>query len=611
MPGKILCVFSLISFCSFSQFSKENRDFADSLLTVVQSDKNSLNVATAYLELSEVYSLIDLDSVFYFAEKAKTVATKGHKSLVSPDKKVSYKAIIAGANNNIGYAHYNKGDLPNALKYHKIALDIWKEIDDQANVGQALNNLGVVYRKLEEYKKALKFFTEALKTYQAVGDEQPMAITYNNLGGTYKMLEMDDKAMESYEQSLILRKKIGDKRGAATTLNNIGSLYKKHGDLDSALHYFTESLELIELVGDQMGIAHASCNIGEIAFLRNNQPLAIQMGKRALKIGEDLGALLIIEQASALLQRIYAKSGDWKIAYEMQSLNINTSLKIKSEEAKKSAMMLEMQYEFDKQKEIDHVNHQKNSAISKKQKQIQKTSIYFISICLILATIFSLLLYKRYKIMRSQKGIIEKQNNERKIMLQEIHHRVKNNFQIISSMLRLQIYKDGSPLLRSAFQEAINRIHTMAIVHEIIYKQDEFDAVDAKMYLENLISNLHQTFENKQVVIDIDSCKENLGIEQTIPLGIIVNELITNSFKHAFYENYPNPRIFISLEKLNDLFILNYKDNGVGFESLDIKNSFGLELIETVVEQISGKVEVLKDVEWNTHIKISFVKTKS
>lgn len=606
MTYKLLCVFVFISLFSKGQFSPENQHTVDSLLRVVKSSKESYKKANAYLELSKVYSLIDLDSVIYFADKAETVASQGYKNTSKKAIKDSCTTVIAGANNNIGYAYYNKGDLSNALKHHKKALDLWKALKNSTGTGQALNNLGVVYRQLGEYKKSLRYFTEALEIYKEEGDEQPIATTYNNLGGIYKKLEKDDQAIESYNHSLLLRRKIGDQRGVATTLNNIGALYKKQGNLDTALVFFEESLTLIEKVGDKMGIAHASCNIGEVAFLRNNLVLASEMGERSLKIGQELGALSNIEQASSLLQRVYEKLGKWKQAYEMQTLHHETTLLIKSEEAEKSAILLEMQYQFDKEREINRINNQKKLALSQKQKEIQRATIYFITICLILGLIFSVILYKRYRIMRQQKEIIEKQNNERKIMLQEIHHRVKNNFQIISSMLRLQTQKENNPNVQAAFNEAINRIHTMATVHEIIYKNDALDAIEANSYLENLIANLRRTFENQKVVISIDACIDPLGLEETIPLGIIVNELITNSYKHAFTARDEHPKISIQLKNIEGVYVLYYRDNGIGYNPSKSKDTFGIELIETMVEQISGKLEIVADSDWNTNIKISF-----
>lgn len=606
MPLRLLLIFALLAFCSDAQFSSENRQYVDSLKSIVKVSKDSNRSAEAYLALSEIYSLVDLDSVVFYAKKAEKIANSSYKNTKNKSQKDTLISILAMANNNIGYVQFNKGDLPNALKSHKKALDLWKQIGNEANQGQALNNLGVIYKQLGENRKALNFFGEALELYKSVGDEKIMANTFNNLGGTYKVMDLDKKALECYAEALNLRRKIGDDRGVATTLNNMGALYKKLGNIDTAYYFFSNSLDLIEKVGDQMGIAHASSNIGEIAFIRNDINLALQMGERSLTIGRSLGALPIIEKASGLLQRVYSKQGRWKEAYEMQQLHFETIAKIGNEEAKKTAMLVEMQYQFEKQKEINLLKNEKEKVLREKQQQIQQVVTYFIAVCFVLVAIFSILLFKRYSIMRKQKEIIEKQNNERKIMLQEIHHRVKNNFQIISSMLKLQSYKDDNPQLQASFQEAINRIHTMATVHEIIYKQEALDEVNAKSYLENLIANLRRTFENKRVDIQVESCEDGLELEQTIPLGIIVNELITNSFKHAFTEEMDHPQIFIQLQKNKSDFVLNYMDNGIGFDPSKFNDSFGLELIKTLAEQLSGQFEIVSDSSWKTHLAIQF-----
>lgn len=607
MHSKIICLFVLVSLNSLSQFSSENKVYVDSLVKILEKSDDQSSIADACLNLSEVYSLVDMDSVIYYARKAEEIAKKESNSETDPEKKRAFISILAGANNNIGYAQFNKGDLLNSLKSHKKALDLWKKVNNKGNTGQSLNNLGVVYRQLGEYNKALRFFKEALDMYDKVGDEKVIANTYNNMGGIYKVIGKDDRALECYKESLKLRRRINDERGIATTWNNIGSLYKKLGDLDSALFYFNEALQLIEKVGDQMGIAYASCNIGEVAHLRGDFDRANEMGQRALSIGQDLGTLPVIKQASDLLQRNYEKLGQWEKAYEMQRLNYETSLEIVNEETKKEALILEMQYQFDKQQEVTRINNEKTLAIARKQEEVQWIYMYFISFCFLIVAVFSTLLYKRFRAIRSQKEIIEKQNNERKIMLQEIHHRVKNNFQIISSLLRLQSYKNQDPLLQEAFQEAINRIHTVATIHEIIYKHDALDAVEAKKYLENLVSHLRRTFENKKVTIEVESSLGNLGIEQTIPLGIIVNELITNSFKHAFDDDFQNPRISIRLQKTEDVFELYYRDNGIGYDTANKEGSFGMELIETLLEQIAGQMEHSSEKDWNTCFKISFI----
>ena len=188
------------------------------------------------------------------------------------------------------------------------------------------------------------------------------------------------------------------------------------------------------------------------------------------------------------------------------------------------------------------------------------------------------------------------------------HHRVKNNFQIISSLLRLQTYNENNPSVNNAFQGAINRIHAMSVVHEIIYKQGSFSGMSAKKYLESLVNNLKQSLPNDHLVIDIEAFENELEMEQFIPIGIIINELITNSYQHAFEPNNEAPRIAISLVKEGNKVQLMYKDNGIGFIQGESESSFGMDLIETMVEQISGEITKSSEDEWQTVFIIQFEK---
>jgi two-component system, sensor histidine kinase PdtaS len=597
---------TFVFFTSLGQSREETRGAVDSLLKIISSSAKEQKKAQTFLELSEAYSFVNLDSVNFYAAQAETTATKLLNQTQSAKEQKEIKEIIAGAYNNRGFAYFNKGDFPSALKYHKNALDIWKGLQNTDGIGNSLNNLGAVYRQLGEYEDAKRFFIDALAVYEKKQDKKTLALIYNNLGGIYKMLDQDSRAIHSYRKALHLRKKSGDQRGVATTLNNIGALYKKLGVIDSASFYFNQAFILIEKVGDQIGIAHASSNMGEMALIQKNYAQASIYGEKALAIGIDLGATMIINQATGLLERVYSAQNNWKKAYEMQKLHNESSSKIKSEEARNAAMKMEVQYYYEKQKEIDDIESEKQKAIAQEKSTIQRVTIYFVSLLFILVVIFSLLIFRRYKFTLHQKKIIEKQNNEKKIMLQEIHHRVKNNFQIISSLLRLQTYKNPNTEVNLAFHEAINRIHTMSIVHEIIYKQDALDKVDPQKYLENLIENLKRSFENGKVQIDIRACEQTLELDQTVPLGIIVNELITNSYKHAFDDTIHTPQIQIVLEKMKNEFVLIYSDNGIGYTPRDHSTTFGLELIDTMVVQISGKMEFYSDEFWKTNFKITF-----
>jgi two-component sensor histidine kinase len=188
----------------------------------------------------------------------------------------------------------------------------------------------------------------------------------------------------------------------------------------------------------------------------------------------------------------------------------------------------------------------------------------------------------------SQNQIIDKQNNENITLLKEIHHRVKNNLQIIVSLLRLQKNELHSDESRDQFQEAINRVLVMSSIHQKLYQQENLINVNLKQYLEELIGELKILFKNQQQIDISVACDfPHMGLKTMVPVGLIINELVSNSLKYAF-TNSDNGRIEIVISKTELGFNLQYKDNGEWIEE-DGKSGFGLELIEVFTNQLNGK----------------------
>ena len=174
----IVVLFSTFILSLFGQVPVDQRGKVDSLKKRLRSEKYVIKKARVYLELSESYSYIDLDSVNFYAIQAEITAMKSNP--VNKSKINEKKTIVASSYNNRGFAYFNMGDFPNALKYHKKALDEWKEIPDSEGIGNSLNNLGVVYRQLSKYEKAQKFFIEVLQVYEKKGDDITVALLFNN-----------------------------------------------------------------------------------------------------------------------------------------------------------------------------------------------------------------------------------------------------------------------------------------------------------------------------------------------------------------------------------------------------------------------------------------------
>ncbi|MCC6702624.1 MAG: sensor histidine kinase [Fluviicola sp.] len=195
--------------------------------------------------------------------------------------------------------------------------------------------------------------------------------------------------------------------------------------------------------------------------------------------------------------------------------------------------------------------------------------------------------------LTAQNALISKQKTEMEVMLKEIHHRVKNNLQIVTSLLRLQ----ANSLGRQGdlfYQEAINRVNAMAMIHEQMYQSNSLSSLDLKRYIEDLKDNLLHSYSiNKHVECEMDVSIECLNAKAVVPFALLFNELFANSLKHAFDQQL-TPKIGIRLYRMEgDRFCLEYKDNG--FWKVQAKDSFGMEIVSAMTEQLEGEKELIID----------------
>ena len=201
---------------------------------------------------------------------------------------------------------------------------------------------------------------------------------------------------------------------------------------------------------------------------------------------------------------------------------------------------------------------------------------------------------------------------EKEVLLKEIHHRVKNNLQIISSLLSLQSENINSENPASTFRESQDRIRSMALIHEKLYQSKDISRIDFDGYVRSLTSYLSHSYaagRNVSVAIDIEGV--SLGIDTAIPCGLIINELVSNSLKYAFRDGR-HGELRIGLVQNHDRYTLTVSDNGVGFPpGLDFRNtpSLGLQLVNTLVGQLEGTIEL--DSLHGTTFKIVFAEVRS
>jgi len=197
---------------------------------------------------------------------------------------------------------------------------------------------------------------------------------------------------------------------------------------------------------------------------------------------------------------------------------------------------------------------------------------------------------------KENEDFIQKSLDEKQILLREVHHRVKNNLQVIQSLLRMQGRETQSAALEPLLRESQNRIRSIALIHEQLYKQEDVSEIDFADYLKLLLRQVFRTFEfgSKRISSHIEFKSIYLSLTKAIPCALIVNELVTNSIKYAFQDT-DDGYIRIHAESLGDKLLLTIEDNGCGFcEDLNIDEveTLGLKIVRTLTRQLGGQLEI-------------------
>ncbi|MBI4946645.1 MAG: PAS domain S-box protein [Bacteroidetes bacterium] len=209
---------------------------------------------------------------------------------------------------------------------------------------------------------------------------------------------------------------------------------------------------------------------------------------------------------------------------------------------------------------------------------------------------------------------LKKSVHEKEILLKEIHHRVKNNLQVISSILKLQGAYVKDKKTRDLLNECRNRISSMAFIHATLYMTKDFANINFAEYVANLAGNLQQSYagKDKKILLWLDIPKVFLHIDDAIPCGLIINEFLSNSFKYAFAKKKKGT-IGISVKVKKENIILAIWDDGSGFpQQVDYRNteSLGLQLVISLVEQLRGKIKMESKNNKGTKFIIAFRKSK-
>ena len=214
----------------------------------------------------------------------------------------------------------------------------------------------------------------------------------------------------------------------------------------------------------------------------------------------------------------------------------------------------------------------------------------------LLGSIFGKDLLKSHNDLYKSKKELIRQMNEKEMLLKEVHHRVKNNLQTVSSLLSLQSRNVQEDKMKNLLKSTQNRVISMAMVHEMLYMRKDISQIEYRSYVQELSEYLIRSIKglDSKVNLKIDIPEIKLGIDTAIPLGLLINEAVTNALKYGFADDQEG-EIYIALKKeIDKHYVLNIGDNGVGFpDTINYKNSksLGLKLIHNLARQLKGSIQ--------------------
>lgn len=502
------------------------------------------------------------------------------------------------------------GDAPLALEKYLEAKEIFELEKDWTRLSHCLVLIGEHCRASAIHDKALEYLQEAEKLYLSKGltDTMNLLHIYNRLAAVHNEYTADTSYTLSYtRKALNLAIKIGNKNAQAISYNEMGFTYKNLRMYDRANTCYKKAEELWRSVGASLSIANVINNramsyqsedfYSDSAYQLYNQLIDFVADKELVyslaRPYQYLFELALLQKDTGTAFGYFAKYNDevFKERNRMHTISLrNLSEKYENEKAKNELVKVN--------KDLD----QAKEKVKEEEQANKRKAIYISVLAVLILSVAILMLFLRRSNIK-----LNNRNKEKDVLIQEIHHRVKNNLQFISSIMNMQMNVSENDRELDSLSDASRRIKAMALVHEMLYNQDNTEGIKIKQYIEELTSTLKELVDvnDKPIEFNIDVDDVQFDVSTSIALGMISSEFIANSIKHAF-KKVDEPMITVALKKgaqgNNYLFLL--EDNGPGFEQKESSSSLGLRLIDIFSRQLKGSYEL--NTKSGTKFEINF-----
>lgn len=530
-----------------------------------------------------------LDSAFIYLEKAKDIYTQQENNNALANVYLKHKELLMV-----------KADYAQATKKTYEALELYEKTNNKKGIAQCYAAICDLKYYERSYAEGVEWCDKAIAILEQLDNAKV------ELAETYRFKAFDqlfstsnlEEALESINTSIDLYKELNEYGiPMMASVNWRGNIYKYMERYDEAIADYQANYDNSTKLGLERYLIPSLANTGHVYYMQGRYQEALPYNLKAIELIKKTGRVRNLWENYMHVSNIYESLGDYESALHYHHLYAQTL-----EEFKDNVI-----FGLESEAQAKYETGQKNATIyfqDEKIAQQKRTQILYIILATLLAFILFGLFYNYRKRQKRNQELqilnkeLDTKNKQNELLLREIHHRVKNNLEMVKSLISLQSAQLDDSATKEAMIASQNRVQSMGIIHQKLYQGENLGAIEMKDYFINLGDGILDSF-NAENKVKIECAMENLelDVDTAVPIGLIVNELLTNAIKYAFPDDAKGI-INISLKKNNDATLtLKVEDNGIGkVKDAPAKGTgFGSQLIQLLTLQLNGKMQEIID----------------
>jgi two-component sensor histidine kinase len=515
-----------------------------------------------------------------------------------------------------GNLYYQENNYQIAIQQLTEAANLYQIHDpNNGQLAGVYNTIAAIYGQRENHEKAIEYYQQALETFVQKKDSLSIGVTLLNNSVPYIQLKKYDNA----EMLLLKADSIFSVpsrqiyRGYSCL--NLADTYQEQKRYKEANQYAKLAMKYMPMEIDPIVHSGGHLILGRTFLFEKNYRMAINELNKGLGIAQEIKYANHILDATEGLWQAHEASGQLNSAFPYIKDYATLKDSLRKEDEDKRMLDVLKKFEFEKQ-DAEFNQLQLEDELNQQKLSQQKWTIAGLGAGLGFLGLLLFGFFRQNKKIQKQNSIIATALSEKDTLLREIHHRVKNNLQVISSLLGIQGRNIKDQKIKDAIQEGRNRVQSMSLIHQNLYKKENLTGIEMADYIKKLGNSINASYnlQTEQVEIRYDVDDITLDVESVVPIGLITNELLTNSIKYAFPDNRKGI-IHIRLKNKEDHLLLSISDNGIGLnpDQLQIKeDSFGHSLIKAFRNKLDATIDINGDNGTEVIIKIknySMIKT--